>query len=121
MLLSAVSVFVVAQSSSEIPEGLMNNPVLYGIMQSVSKMLLQTSGVNYPQQNKETRSCQLDVRKQLLVVSKMPPTSVLIFQMMVSAYTLKTQCKTTDNAYIRYVKFEYFCVMQLVSKYVRGR
>ena len=30
MLLSAVSVLVVAQSSSEIPEGLMNNPVLYG-------------------------------------------------------------------------------------------
>ena len=27
MLLSAVSVMVVAQSSSEIPEGLMNNPV----------------------------------------------------------------------------------------------
>ena len=27
MLLSAVSVFVVAQSSSENPEGLMNNPV----------------------------------------------------------------------------------------------
>ena len=29
MLLSAVSVLVVAQSSSEIPEGLMNNPVFY--------------------------------------------------------------------------------------------
>ena len=29
MLLSAVSVLVVAQSSSEVPEGLMNNPVLY--------------------------------------------------------------------------------------------
>ena len=28
MLLSAVSVLVVAQSSSEIPEGIMNNPVL---------------------------------------------------------------------------------------------
>ena len=28
MLLSAVSVLVVAQSSAEIPEGLMNNPVL---------------------------------------------------------------------------------------------
>ena len=28
MLLSAVSILVVAQSSSEIPEGLMNNPVL---------------------------------------------------------------------------------------------
>jgi len=27
MLLSAVSVLVVVQSSSEIPEGLMNNPV----------------------------------------------------------------------------------------------
>jgi len=30
MLLSAVSVLVVAQSSSEIPEGLMNNPVYIG-------------------------------------------------------------------------------------------
>ena len=30
MLLSAVSVLVVAQSISEIPEGLMNNPVLEG-------------------------------------------------------------------------------------------
>ena len=29
MLLSAVSVLVVAQSNSEIPEGLMNNPVYY--------------------------------------------------------------------------------------------
>ena len=29
MLLSAVSVLVVAQSSSEIPEGLMNNTVIY--------------------------------------------------------------------------------------------
>jgi len=29
MLLSAVSVLVVAQSSSEIPEGLMNNPVVF--------------------------------------------------------------------------------------------
>jgi len=28
MLLSAVSALVVAQSSSEIPEGIMNNPVL---------------------------------------------------------------------------------------------
>jgi hypothetical protein len=31
MLLSAVSFLVVAQSSSEFPEGLMNNPV-YGII-----------------------------------------------------------------------------------------
>ena len=31
MLLSAVSVLVVAQSSSEIPEGLMNNPVYSGV------------------------------------------------------------------------------------------
>ena len=33
MFLSAVSVLVVAQSSSEIPEGLMNNPVLVIITQ----------------------------------------------------------------------------------------
>ena len=31
MLLSAVSVLVVAQSSSEVPEGLMNNPVLLNV------------------------------------------------------------------------------------------
>ena len=36
MLLSAVSVLVVAQSSSEIPEGLMNNPVLSLLMQLVT-------------------------------------------------------------------------------------
>jgi len=35
MLLSAVSVLVVAQSSSEIPEGLMNNPV-YGKCKGIS-------------------------------------------------------------------------------------
>ena len=32
MLLSAVSVLVVAQSSSEFPEGLMNNPVYVKIL-----------------------------------------------------------------------------------------
>ena len=31
MLLSAVSVLVVAQSSSEVPEGLMNNPVYIAV------------------------------------------------------------------------------------------
>jgi len=31
MLLSAVSVLVVPQSSSEIPEGLMNNPAVHSI------------------------------------------------------------------------------------------
>ena len=37
MLVSAVSVLVVAQSSSEIPEGLMNNPVyiLYKVYREV--------------------------------------------------------------------------------------
>ena len=39
MLLSAVSVLVVAQSSSEIPEGLMNNPVYK------SKLKLLLNGV----------------------------------------------------------------------------
>ena len=42
MLLSAVSVFVVAQSSSEIAEGLMNNPVHQGLdplIRSVSRLI----------------------------------------------------------------------------------
>ena len=39
MLLSAVSVLVVAQSSSEIPEGLMNNPVFSCHFCSVIKKL----------------------------------------------------------------------------------
>ena len=34
MLLSALSVLVVAQSSSEIPEGLMNNPVVQAVLQA---------------------------------------------------------------------------------------
>ena len=38
MLLSAVSVLVVAQSSSEIPEGLMNNPVYIHILFALSGM-----------------------------------------------------------------------------------
>ena len=40
MLLSAVSVLVVAQSSSEIPEGLMNNPVYISSICGVSWSLL---------------------------------------------------------------------------------
>ena len=38
MLLSAVSVLVVAQSSSEIPEGLMNNPVYYSAMNDMDEI-----------------------------------------------------------------------------------
>jgi hypothetical protein len=41
MLLSAVSVLAVAQSSSEIPEGLMNNPVL--ILRVFNRVPLNTS------------------------------------------------------------------------------
>ena len=37
MLLSAVSVLVVAQSSSEIPEGLMNNPVVWVIKSRIMR------------------------------------------------------------------------------------
>ena len=39
MLFSAVSVLVVAQSSSEIPEGLMNNPVYIALLYSPSRSL----------------------------------------------------------------------------------
>ena len=50
MLLSAVSVLVVAQSSSRIPEGLMNNPVylniltMHGIMKVKKKLVNFTTG-----------------------------------------------------------------------------
>jgi len=40
MLISAVSVLVVAQSSSEIPEGLMNNPVFTNILISLNHLNL---------------------------------------------------------------------------------
>ena len=39
MLLSAVSVLVVAQSSSEVPEGLMNNPVYLHILLNHNRCL----------------------------------------------------------------------------------
>jgi len=38
MLLSALSFLVVAQSSSDVPEGLMNNPVLYTTQMGVHRM-----------------------------------------------------------------------------------
>jgi len=41
MLLSAVSILVVAQSSSEIPEELMNNPVYHGLV------LFKNQNINY--------------------------------------------------------------------------
>ena len=39
MLFSAVSVLVVAQSSSEIPEGLMNNPVCICMGHTVAQLV----------------------------------------------------------------------------------
>ena len=44
MLLSAVSVLIVAQSSSEIPEGLMNNPVLSEQSRRADKGLFSSFG-----------------------------------------------------------------------------
>ena len=41
MLLSAVSVLVVAQSSSEIPEGLMNNLVVIDVSEGLSYFILK--------------------------------------------------------------------------------
>ena len=58
MLLPAVSVLVVAQSSSEIPEGLMNNPVYIWInilFQEFHAEVFAVSVFHSPQQ----QSCQL--------------------------------------------------------------
>ena len=46
MLLSAVSVLVVAQSSSEIPEGLMNNPVYRLLLLRMINVLDRSFRVN---------------------------------------------------------------------------
>ena len=46
MLLSAVSVLVVAQSSSEIPEGLMNNPVYFIAFLEILKQSLSITYIN---------------------------------------------------------------------------
>ena len=48
MLLSAVSVLVVAQSSSEIPEGLMNNPVFQLNSSGVIDLLYMLSRMGVP-------------------------------------------------------------------------
>ena len=47
MLLSAVSVLVVAQSNSEIPEGLMNNPVYPAIRQTAMPATLGSNIARY--------------------------------------------------------------------------
>jgi hypothetical protein len=55
MLLSAVSVLVVAQSSLKIPEGLMNNSVFYVVvirphnMMSTAKIIRRAGHVNRPE------------------------------------------------------------------------
>ena len=43
MLLSVVSILIVAQSSSEVPEGLMNNPVLMNTIQSFKEAFLASN------------------------------------------------------------------------------
>ena len=69
MLLSVVSVLVVAQSSSEIPEGLMNNPVvtyirIRGMLDHTGELVVVTRRENWPlliveagTQNDTTFSC----------------------------------------------------------------
>ena len=47
MLLSAVSVLVVAQSSSEIPEGLMNNPVLQVLRLFLIHVILEETSIQF--------------------------------------------------------------------------
>ena len=48
MLLSAVSVLVVAQSSSEIPEGLMNNPIQQALKWSDERDRLDSTYFTLP-------------------------------------------------------------------------
>ena len=61
MLLSAVSVLVVAQSSSEIPEGLMNNPVYTYII-----ILYNTTGKSHLEVTKNCLTKERLSRRTLL-------------------------------------------------------
>ena len=69
MLLSVVSVLVVAQSSSEVPEGLMNNPVLVRLsaVQLINKLC-----VDDPEDSLKVQStCYTsDVVKQVSFIRK---------------------------------------------------
>ena len=63
MLLSAVSILVVAQSSSEIPEGLMNNPVQQGLVWFYAAYLWSDSLDDGPLQIETLRYVQCDIIK----------------------------------------------------------
>ena len=53
MLLSAVSVLVVAQSNSEVPEGLMNNPVYFYSSKFLERVWFKNVVVNVPSSAEE--------------------------------------------------------------------
>ena len=72
MLLSAVSVLVVAQSSSEFPEGLMNNPVLYEYL--VFKRLEPFEEIHFCSQDFNFLSCETVITTLL---EKLTPAALL--------------------------------------------
>ena len=66
MLLSAVSVLVVAQSSSEIPEGLMNNPVQETLPACALSHPQSSSRSRWPHAEQELQTaleCQVEAKE----------------------------------------------------------
>ena len=78
MLLSAVSVLVVAQSSSEIPDGLMNNPVL---------LLLHLAHVNQPKEFIATLRVQVEIKPKTSQTNKILTTLGLIIKTLYKQQT----------------------------------
>ena len=70
MLLSAVSVLVVAQSSSEIPEVLMNNPVYED---EVPGLALKSMSTNYPDHGRKNSHGRAGNRTRDLMISSQKP------------------------------------------------
>ena len=65
MLLSPVSVLVVAQSSSEVPEGLMNNPVLWPDDDQLREYVIQNKIIF--RANEKVLLCKTSSPAQILV------------------------------------------------------
>ena len=71
MLLSAVSVLVVAQSSSEIPEGLMNNPVYcVSIIKTILSVLFKDLTISSWENQTKQVNALCEEKPQLLNVTR---------------------------------------------------
>jgi hypothetical protein len=112
MLLSALSVLVVAQSSSEVPEGLMNNPV-YFLLWVFGKWARTSNSIVMPIYNPQI--CDNDDKTHInKKISE--PTYVVMQDMLKNTYQ---QLNYRLDANLQKVKVKFSLVQ--VTKAQRGR